>query len=173
MAMQRQQRHTFLLKACSIAALALSLAATPCRAGDKEETSCSMVFNLSGWSIIYESASGTGSITCDNGQKSIVRLRVKGGGITAGTFKVKGKGSFSRVADISDLFGTYAAAEAHAGAVKSANAQVVSKGDVSLALVSKGRGFNIGVGFSGFSIEPLKKGQRVHYKEKNREDDDS
>jgi len=35
-----------------------------------------MTFNLSGWSIVYQTASGTGSIKCDNGQSSKVRLKM-------------------------------------------------------------------------------------------------
>jgi TfoX/Sxy family transcriptional regulator of competence genes len=79
---------------------------------------------------------------------------MNGGGITAGKYKVRGKGEFSGVYDISDVFGTYAAAEAHAGAVKSSDAQVMTKGSVSLAIKAKGEGVNLGVGFSGFRIEP-------------------
>ena len=56
-------------------------------------------------------------------------------------------------------FGAYAAAEAHAGVVKSADAQVLTKGDVSLAITAKGSGFDLGVGFSGFRIRPVNKGK--------------
>jgi hypothetical protein len=159
---QNSLSTTFLLMAL---VLTFGTTAMAGEAPEKAETHCKMTFNLSGWSIFYETASGTGSITCDNGQSSVVHLKVQGGGITAGTYRVRGKGDFSKVSDISELLGTYAAAEAHAGVIKSANAQVVTKGDVSLALVAKGRGTNIGVSFSGFKIEPLKKGQRVHYKQ--------
>jgi hypothetical protein len=163
-----KQRHSF-PAAFLLMALVLTFGstATAGEAPEPTETQCKMTFNLSGWSIFYETASGTGSIMCDNGQSSVVHLKVKGGGITAGKYRLHGKGDFSRVSDISELFGTYAAAEAHAGVIKSANAQVVSKGNVSLALIAKGRGINLGVGFSGFSIEPLKKGERVNYKQKD------
>lgn len=164
-AMQIRKRRNFFAVAFLLMALILTFGATAGKADEQTETQCKMTFNLSGWSILYETASGTGSIKCDNGQSSVVNLQVRGGGITAGKYKLRGKGDFSKVSDISELLGTYAAAEAHAGVVKSANAQVVTKGNVSLALVAKGRGINIGVSFSGFSIEPLKKGQRVHYKQ--------
>ncbi|HMK60884.1 MAG TPA: hypothetical protein VK452_07040 [Dissulfurispiraceae bacterium] len=120
------------------------------------ETKCRMTFNLSGWSIIYETASGRGNVSCDNGQSAAVRLRIKGGGLTAGKYRLHGRGEFSDVWDISEIYGAYAAAEAHAGAVRSANAQVLTKGRVSLAIASKGSGFDLGVAFSGFKIEPLK-----------------
>jgi hypothetical protein len=139
--------------------LVLAFGAMVSEGSEKANTKCKMTFNLSGWSIIYETAAGTGSITCDNGQSSGVKLEVKGGGLTAGKYKLHGKGEFSEVSDISELFGTYAAAEAHAGAVKSADAQAMTKGSVSLAITAKGSGINLGVGFSGFKIEPLKKGR--------------
>jgi hypothetical protein len=166
-AMQIEKQRHFFSAAFLIISLILAFGttATAGEAPEKAEAHCKMTFNLSGWSIFYETASGTGSISCDNGQSTVVHLKVQGGGITAGTYRVRGKGDFSKVSDISELLGTYAAAEAHAGVIKSANAQVVTKGDVSLALVAKGRGTNIGVSFSGFTIEPLKKGQRVHYKQ--------
>jgi hypothetical protein len=135
-------------------ALIMAFGATVSEGAEIVKTSCAMTFNLSGWSIVYQTASGTGSIKCDNGQSSRVKLKMNGGGITAGKYQVRGKGEFSGVYDISDIFGTYAAAEAHAGAVKSSDAQVMTKGGVSLAIKAKGRGVNLGVGFSGFSIEP-------------------
>jgi hypothetical protein len=132
----------------------VSFGAKVSEGAQNEKTSCSMSFNLHGWSIVYQTASGTGSIRCDNGQSSKVRLQMNGGGITAGKYKVRGKGEFSGVYDISDVFGVYAAAEAHAGAVKSSDAQVMTKGNVSLAIKAKGEGINLGVGLSGFRIEP-------------------
>lgn len=41
---------------------------------------CDLAFNLSGWSIIYKQAKGTGSITCSNGEHANVNIRVVGGG---------------------------------------------------------------------------------------------
>lgn len=118
---------------------------------------CKMQFSLSGWSAFYQTASGSGSITCDNGQSAKVRLRVKGGGLTAGKSSLKGNGTFSEVYDIGELFGSYATAEAHAGVVKSVDAQVVTKGSVSLAIKAKGSGIDLGVGFGKFVIEPIGK----------------
>ena len=47
-------------------------------------TACTMKYNLKGWSAIYKTASGSGMIRCDNGQKASVRISAKGGGLTAG-----------------------------------------------------------------------------------------
>jgi hypothetical protein len=83
-----------------------------------------------------------------------VRLRAKGGGLTFGKTEVDhGIGRFTGVDSIADIKGHYANAEAHAGAEKSADAQVVTKGSVSLALSGKGRGWNLGVAFGAFIIE--------------------
>ena len=63
-----------------------------------------------------------------------------------------GKGEFSGVDDISEILGTYVAAEAHAGAAKSSTARVMTKGEVTLALAGKGRGWDVGVAFGKFVI---------------------
>jgi hypothetical protein len=112
-----------------------------------------MRFTLSGWSAFYKTASGSGTITCDNGQKASVRLSSKGGGLTAGKYKIRdGYGKFSEVGDISELFGTYVQGGAEAGAGKSSTAQVVTKGEVSLALAGNGTGVNLGVSFGKLII---------------------
>jgi hypothetical protein len=64
-----------------------------------------------------------------------------------------GKGVFSDVTDISQVFGAYAQAEATAGAVESVGAQAMTKGEVSLAITTKGRGWSLGVSGAKFSIE--------------------
>jgi hypothetical protein len=139
-------------------AMMLACGITTSEGAEKVITKCQMKFHLHGWSALYETAEGSGSITCSNGQSANIVLKVTGGGLTAGRYKLQGRGEFTHVSNISELYGTYAAAEAHAGAVKSADAQVVSKGDVSLAITAKGSGFNLGVGFSAFKIEAATKG---------------
>ena len=57
-----------------------------------------------------------------------------------------------RSTSIDELLGSYAAAEAHAGAVKSAKAQVMTKGEVSLALSGTGRGWDLGIAFGKLTI---------------------
>jgi hypothetical protein len=115
---------------------------------------CTMEFSLKGWSAIYKTASGEGVITCDNGQKAAVTIEARGGGLTVGKTEIDdGVGNFSDVKDISECFGTYAQAEAHAGAGKSAGATAMTKGPVSLALAGKGRGVDLGIAFGAFIIE--------------------
>ncbi len=114
---------------------------------------CRLQFNLKGWSAFYKTAEGSGVVTCANGARARVRLRVKGGGLSVGTTTIdNGQGTFSRVYSINEIFGDYIAAEAHAGAGNSAQAAVYTRGEVSLALTGKGRGVNVGIDFGKLSI---------------------
>ena len=136
--------------AASVAMMALIALASSAWSG---ETKCKLSYSLAGWSAGYSTASGSGTITCDNGQSARVSLRAKGGGPTAGKSKiVNGSGTFSEVGDISELFGSYASAEAHAGVGGSSAAQVVTKGTVSLAFSGTGKGVDLGVTFGEFVI---------------------
>ena len=114
---------------------------------------CEMKFTMSGWSAFYKTASGTGVITCNNGQSMNVKLSAKGGGLTVGKSTIEdGHGKFSEVASMSELLGSYVSGEAHAGAVKSAQAQAMTKGEVSLALSGTGRGWDLGIAFGKLTI---------------------
>lgn len=114
---------------------------------------CDLVYNLSGWSLIYKHAEGTGSITCNNGQHAKVKIAVVGGGLTAGKYHISnGKGEISNVHSINEVFGDYAQAGAEAGVVKSSQAQVLTKGTVSLALAGTGEGVNLGISAGKFTI---------------------
>ncbi len=118
---------------------------------------CTMKFNLSGWSAFYKTAKGTGTITCDNGQSARVNLSTKGGGFTVGKSKITdGNGTFSEVWNIEELFGAYATATASAGAAKAADAQALTKGDVSLAITGTGHGWDVGISFGEFRISRRK-----------------
>ena len=126
-------------------------------------TRCYMAFRLKGWSAFYKRAKGKGLIKCDNGQKSWVTLSAVGGGITFGKHEItNGRGRFTKVDDISQLYGSYASSEAHAGANKSADAQALTKGKVSLAFKGTGKGYDLGFSFGRFKITPIeeqRKGQ--------------
>jgi len=135
--------------------LALAVAGLPpATAAHAADVSCKMTFQLSGWSVFYKTASGSGTVRCSNGQSLHVKLRAKGGGLTFGKTKISnGIGKFSGVGNVREVLGHYANAEAHAGAQRSADAQVLTKGNVSLALSGKGEGWNLGVAFGAFIIE--------------------
>jgi len=112
-----------------------------------------MRFSLAGWSAFYKTASGEGTVTCSDGAKLSVVIEAKGGGLTFGKSEIHdGRGRFTEVYDIEDVLGAYASAGAHAGAAKSAEAQVLTKGPVSLALSGKGSGWDLGVAFGKFTL---------------------
>lgn len=138
-----------------VAATLLGVAGVGAMAPAHADIDCHMRFNLSGWSVFYKTATGSGTISCNNGQSMHVHIRAKGGGLTFGKTEIDdGHGAFTGVYNIREVLGHYATAEAHAGASASADSQVLTKGNVSLALSGKGRGWNLGIAFGAFIIEP-------------------
>lgn len=137
------------------AAVALVMvAAAPQRASAEEaDLDCKLRFSLTGWSLIYKHAEGSGVVTCANGKSMRVKIESKGGGLTAGKSHIdNGSGRFTDVRNIEDVLGTYAQGSATAGAVKAGTAQVLTKGTVSLALAGAGEGVELGVSVGGFTI---------------------
>ncbi len=133
--------------------LTLAVACGGAQTASGQLIKCKLTFRLQGWSVFYKTAKGSGTITCDNGQSARVTLSTKGGGFTVGKSTIEnGKGEFSEVGSIDELFGSYATADASAGAVRSSDAQVLTKGNVSLALSGTGRGWDLGVSFGAFRI---------------------
>jgi hypothetical protein len=115
--------------ALSLSALALSLFTVTAAGATATTTVCRMDYTLKGWSAFYKTSHGSATLTCDNGQTAHAKIEARGGGLTAGKSEVRdGHGKFSEVADIKELFGTYANASAAAGAVKSSEAQAMTKG---------------------------------------------
>jgi hypothetical protein len=117
---------------------------------------CDMTYSLKGWSAVYKTAKGEGSITCTNGETAQVEISVKGGGLTFGKTEIyNGKAEISGVHSINDIYGSYATASAHAGVVKAAAAEVMTKGTVSIALAGTGEGVDVGIDFSKFTISKV------------------
>jgi hypothetical protein len=139
-----------------LAALLAGGAPRSAHAAHADDLTCSMRFNMSGWSALYKTSQGTGTVSCSNGETAKVQLHSVGGGLVAGKSTLdNGKGEFTGVRDIRDIFGDYASAGGEAGAVKTAEGTVVSKGEVNLALSGTGRGWDLGVSINKFSIQPL------------------
>lgn len=131
----------------------LSLAVDAPPAAGQKRIDCELRYWLAGWSAIYKTAKGEGTIKCDNGQSMRVALTLRGGGITFGKTKINdGRGKFSEVSNINDLLGGYAEAGVEAGAVKATEAKVLTNGTATLALAGKGEGWNIGVSGAKFTI---------------------
>jgi hypothetical protein len=134
--------------------LCASAAVLPSTATAQALITCNMDFQMSGWSAFYTTASGTGTVTCDNGQTLAVRVKAKGGGLSVGKSSItNGAGRFGNVRNVRDVLGSYASVEAHAGTEKSAGAQAMTNGDVSLALSGTGEGWNLGVALTKFTIQ--------------------
>lgn len=146
------------MRTAAWASLALAgaiLAAWPAQRAraDEPTVKCRLTYNLQGWSILYKQAEGSGTIACDNGQTAAVSIRVVGGGLTAGKYRVEnGKGEISKVHGIDEVFGDYAQAGAEAGVVRSAHAQVLTKGTTSLALSGTGQGIDLGISVGKVTI---------------------
>jgi len=137
-----------------VLALALVLAGlVPQAYAADRDLDCKLRFSLSGWSALYQHAEGSGTVTCANGQTIPVRISAKGGGLTVGKSHIEnGTGKFTDVRSVNDILGRYAQGEMHVGLVKSGTAQVLTKGNVSLALAGAGEGVDVGIVIGEFSI---------------------
>lgn len=136
------------------AACAIAMAMPTGASAADADLSCKLHYSLTGWSLIYKHTTGSGVVTCANGQSMPVHVSAKAVGITAGKWRIDdGKGDFTHVLRIGDVLGRYAQASANAGVVKSGEAQVLTKGEVSLALAGNGEGVNLGVDVGEFKID--------------------
>lgn len=141
------------LIAAVAACICLSLGTTH-PAGANQYTKCEMTFRVKGWSFLYKTMKGSGTVTCDNGQTAAVAIVTHAGGITAGKSEISnGKGIFSSVEDISEIYGSYFVGEAHAGATRSVAASAMTKGEISLVISGQGRGVDLGVTLGAFTIK--------------------
>ncbi|TAN25188.1 MAG: hypothetical protein EPN31_15710 [Castellaniella sp.] len=134
-------------------ASAAMVALLPIASAADRDLECSLKFNSKQWSALYSSAVGEGIVTCKDGSSMPVAIRAKGIGITAGKWKITdGKGTFTHVARIEDVLGSYLAVSGDVGVAKAGTAQALTKGKVSLVLAGKGKGFDVGVAISSFRI---------------------
>jgi hypothetical protein len=109
---RNDRRKTMIKRTFGMAALVLACAgamsALPTSSAQAAEASvkCDLVYNLSGWSLIYKHAEGSGTVTCSNGESANVKIAVVGGGLTAGKYHIdNGKGEISKVHGIADVYG--------------------------------------------------------------------
>lgn len=155
----RRKTSTALLALLSASGLGLLAAGPAAAAGDEhmaggKTLDCEMSFVLDGWSAAYMTAQGNGTVKCSNGKSMPVTLDAKGGGISAGAFKINdGHAKFTDVASIDDVLGDYGMAKAHAGVAKTAQGAVMTNGDVTATLGGTGDGWDLGVGFGRFTIK--------------------
>jgi hypothetical protein len=110
-----------------------------------DELDCKLRFDLSSWSLIYKHVSGRGVVTCNDGKSMKVKLEANGGGLSVGSSRVDdGNGVFTALHSIDEVPGTYADVNAHS-VLKSGDAQVLTKGVVSLAIAGVGHGVEMGI----------------------------
>lgn len=96
---------------------------------------------------------GTGVVSCLNGQSANVKLSMKGGGFTFGSFDIKeGTGTVSGVKSISDIYGGYFAIDGHVGAGKAVEGRSLPFKAIKLNMKGKGRGVNLGFAMGSFKI---------------------
>jgi len=142
----------------SVSALVVALTlGLPSAQAAEANLDCKLKFSLTGWSLVYKRAEGSGVVTCENGKSLPVKITANGGGLTVGKTHIdNGTGKFTDVHRIEDVLGTYAQGDASIAAGKAGTAQVLTKGNVSLALAGAGEGVDIGVSFGGFTLERAK-----------------
>jgi len=142
----------------SVSALVVALTlGLPSAQAAEANLDCKLKFSLTGWSLVYKRAEGSGVVTCENGKSLPVKITANGGGLTVGKTHIdNGTGKVTDVHRIEDVLGTYAQGDASIAAGKAGTAQVLTKGNVSLALAGAGEGVDIGVSFGGFTIERAK-----------------
>ena len=114
--------------------------------------SCTMTYNLSGFSLAIKVYDGTGVISCSNGEHQQVSLSSRSIGFSIGKSEIEGTGVFTGVKSLREIYGTFVALEGHAGATTSVDGQVLTRGEISLALSGKGRGIDIGVTIGELTI---------------------
>ncbi|HPF74469.1 MAG: hypothetical protein R3F12_08265 [Lysobacteraceae bacterium] len=132
-----------------------TVVATPA-AAEGAQLDCRLDYDLRGWSLVYKHATGEGTVSCENGQRMRVQISAKAIGVTAGKWHIdNGRGHFSDIHDIRDVLGNYVQATANAGVGKSSEAQVLTKGTVSLALAGDGEGVNLGVDVGKFTLDAI------------------
>lgn len=137
---------------------------------------CHITFTLRGWSATYENAigivtvgqppaarrvprtrktsTGSGIVTCANGQTMRVSITARGGHGSVGKNELgDGYGAFNNVTDINQVLGAYNRAAARTVDTKGAHESAMAKGDVALIISGSGTGWNVGAGFPSFAIE--------------------
>jgi esterase/lipase superfamily enzyme len=116
------------------------------------QTKCRLRFDLK--SLSLTNVRGMGLITCDNGQRVEVKITAFGTEGAADKYEIpNAEGAFSEVGDISELFGSYRAADTAAGAIKSGAVGAMTKGEVSLGLSAASKGYQWGPGIEKLVIE--------------------
>jgi hypothetical protein len=134
-------------------ALGLLLGMSLPAAAAKGPQECTLRYTLTGWSVLYSTASGTGKVTCKDGRSLTVKIRARGAGLSFGRLRtIEGRGRFTGVYRIRDVLGGYMAVDAHAGVHRAGSAHAMTNGPVRLRMVGKGRGWDLGFAISKVTL---------------------
>jgi hypothetical protein len=121
--------------------------------GKKKLGTCNMTYKLEGFSLAYRQYDGFGEVTCVNGQKASVKLSSKSIGFTIGYSSIEGEGYFTEVKNIDEILGNYISLGNHFGINRSIDRQVLTSGEISLMLIGRGHGYDIGFTIGDLSIK--------------------
>jgi hypothetical protein len=121
-------------------------------AAQADFTSCQLEFETHAWSFFYKNVTGTGTVTCENGDRADVTIRYHGGGVTFGVADLKGIARFSQVRGVNEVMGAYGTVEGHAGFSGSVTGRAGTRGPVWTSQSGQGRGWNLGFAFGAISI---------------------
>ena len=112
---------------------------------------CQLGFAIANWLVKHQRGTGVGTLRCSDSEIMVVRIKVKGRGITAGTHGTSGgHATFSRVRRIHDLLGSYVSG-ARPDEADVAGAQRLSKGGVTVILTGR-EGWDRGVTFDTIEL---------------------
>lgn len=133
--------------------LPVSAAKVSAKASAKGPRECTLHYTLTGWSVLYSSANGTGKVTCSGGQRLTVKIRARGVGLSVGRLRtIEGQGRFTGVYRIRDVLGAFMAIDAHAGAHRAGSVHAMTNGPVGLRMAGKGRGWDLGFAVSKVTL---------------------
>ena len=130
--------------------LAGLLACEPASAAD--DLDCRLGLALANWLVTSQRGTGVGTLRCSNNDLMMVRIKVNGRGITRETLAIKSAhATFPPVRRIHDLLGTYVSGGARPDETEVANAQHLSKDEVSLTLSGR-EGWDRGITFESIEL---------------------
>ena len=144
----RRRERMFMLP--GLVLLTLCLTVGPASAG----TYCEMTVDLK-WSPHYRTLTGAGNIRCDDGQTAAVNTCIRVEDPTfEGTRAVKLQGSFTRVDQIAELFGTYETGRTER--LAGTGSSTMTNGDVSVAISATDPSSAVGLATGNLAISRRK-----------------
>ena len=134
----------------ALALLATLLGVSAVFAADEPSLDCTIRFELSGWSAIYERVDGTGTLNCTDGTTMPVDVYARGPRLTAGRLQMRvAKGKLEAVQRLSDVWGTYTQEDVYDDPPDVVSSKSLSNGKVSISIGTVGN-----LGITSLTIRP-------------------